>query len=152
MHTSVYTRKRGALVTMQQPFIIRCDYEFRASIIDSRFERGNDGEQMSSLSNVFCRLDIRGHENQSLATLGPRTITSRRPNLHEFAGSKCSLAASGCNVIFLRFKAMLGLTQLSNYLTLKGSFSAVSKPNFASKYALESSRRDLQNALPYTVL
>ena len=25
---------------------------------------------------------------------------------------------------------MLGLTQLSNYLTLKGSFSAVSKPNF----------------------
>ena len=26
---------------------------------------------------------------------------------------------------------MLALTQLSNYLTLKGSFSAVSKPNFA---------------------
>ena len=47
---------------------------------------------------------------------------------------------------------MLGLTQLSNYLTLKGSFSAVSKPNFASKYALESSRRDLQNALLCTVL
>ena len=32
---------------------------------------------------------------------------------------------------------VLGLTQLSNYLALKGSFSAVSKPNFASKYALE---------------
>ena len=48
--------------------------------------------------------------------------------------------------------AMLALTQLSNYLTLKGSFSAVSKPNFASKYALESSRRDLQNALLCTVL
>ena len=47
---------------------------------------------------------------------------------------------------------MLGLTQLSNYLTLKGSFSAVSKPNFASRYALESSRRDLQNALLCTVL
>ena len=30
-----------------------------------------------------------------------------------------------------------GLTQLSNYLTSKGSFSALSKPNFASKYALE---------------
>ena len=28
-------------------------------------------------------------------------------------------------------------TQLSNYLTLKGSFSAVSKPNFANKYAFE---------------
>ena len=43
-------------------------------------------------------------------------------------------------------------TQLSNYLTLKGSFSAVSKPNFASKYSLESSRRDLHNALLCTVL
>ena len=30
--------------------------------------------------------------------------------------------------------------------TLEGSFSAVSKPDFASKYALESSRRDLHNA------
>ena len=49
-------------------------------------------------------------------------------------------------------RPMLALTQLSNYLTLKGSFSAVSKPNFASKYALESSRRDLQNALLCTVL
>ena len=36
--------------------------------------------------------------------------------------------------------------------TWKGSFSAVSKPNFASKYALESSRRDLHNALLCTVL
>ena len=48
---------------------------------------------------------------------------------------------------------MLGLTQLhvSNYLTLKGSFSAASKPKFASKYALESFRRDLYNALLCTV-
>ena len=30
---------------------------------------------------------------------------------------------------------------------LQGSFSSVSKPNFASKYAFESSRRDLRNAL-----
>ena len=44
------------------------------------------------------------------------------------------------------------LTQLSNYPTLKGSFSAVSKRNFASKYALESSRRDLHNALLCTGL
>ena len=35
---------------------------------------------------------------------------------------------------------------------LDGSFSAVSKSNFASKYALESSRRDLHNALLYTAL
>ena len=31
--------------------------------------------------------------------------------------------------------------------TLHGSFSAVSKPNFARKYAFERSRRDLHNAL-----
>ena len=31
--------------------------------------------------------------------------------------------------------------------TLQGSFSAVSKPDFARKYAFESSRRDLHNAL-----
>ena len=47
---------------------------------------------------------------------------------------------------------MLGLTELSNYLTLKGSFSAVSKPNFASTHAFESSRRDLHKALFCTAL
>ena len=36
--------------------------------------------------------------------------------------------------------------------TLDGPFSAVSKPNFASKYSLENSRRDLHNALLCTVL
>ena len=36
--------------------------------------------------------------------------------------------------------------------TLQGSFSAVSKPNFASKYSLESSRRDLHDALLCTAL
>ena len=35
--------------------------------------------------------------------------------------------------------------------TLEGSFSAVSKRNFASKYALESSCQDLHNALLCTV-
>ena len=39
--------------------------------------------------------------------------------------------------------------ELSNFL---GSFSAVSKPNFARRYSLESSRRDLHNALLCTVL
>ena len=36
--------------------------------------------------------------------------------------------------------------------SLEGSFSAVSKPNVARKYALESSRRYLHNALLCTVL
>ena len=37
-------------------------------------------------------------------------------------------------------------------MRVRCSLSAVSKPNFARKYALESSRRDLQNALLCTVL
>ena len=36
--------------------------------------------------------------------------------------------------------------------TLQGSFSAVSKLNFVRKYAFESSRRDLHNALLCTAL
>ena len=36
--------------------------------------------------------------------------------------------------------------------TSQGSFSAVSKPNFARKCALENSRRDLHNALLCTAL
>ena len=36
--------------------------------------------------------------------------------------------------------------------TLQGSFSAVSKPNFASKDSFDSSRRDLHNALLRTAL
>ena len=36
--------------------------------------------------------------------------------------------------------------------SLEGSFSAVSKLNFACKYAFESSRRDLHNALLCTAL
>ena len=36
--------------------------------------------------------------------------------------------------------------------TLGGSFSAVSKPKFTSKFSSESSRRELHNALPCTVL
>ena len=36
--------------------------------------------------------------------------------------------------------------------TLQGSFSAVTKRNFARKYAFESSRRDLHNALLCTAL
>ena len=37
-------------------------------------------------------------------------------------------------------------------LRFQGSFSAVSKPNFAREYSLESSRRDLHNARLCTVL
>ena len=45
-----------------------------------------------------------------------------------------------------------GLTIGGMRQTLQDSFSAVSKPNFASKDAFESSRRDLHNALLCTAL
>ena len=48
--------------------------------------------------------------------------------------------------------AHLGDMYAESGQTLQGSFSAVSKPNFASKYSLESSRRDLHNALLCTDL
>ena len=69
---------------------------------------------------------------------------ARPPRRHESAGGGGLVG---------RAAAYVGSpTQLSNYLTLKGSFSAVSKQNFASKYGLESSRRDLRNALLCTFL
>ena len=43
-------------------------------------------------------------------------------------------------------------TMISGQETWQGSFSAVSQPNFARKYLLESSRRDLHNARLCTVL
>ena len=61
------------------------------------------------------------------------------------------LRAGGSLLLSLSTAYVGSPTQLSNYLTLKGSFSGVSKPKFASKYALESSRRDLQNTLLRTV-
>ena len=47
----------------------------------------------------------------------------------------------------LQRQANLGDLYAESGQTSQGSFSAVSKPKFASKYAFESSRRDLHNAL-----
>ena len=49
-------------------------------------------------------------------------------------------------------KFKFNISESSNLRTSQGSFSAVSKPNFASKYSLESSLRDLHNALLCIVL
>ena len=58
-----------------------------------------------------------------------------------------------CHPILLLFHlGNLGDLYTVSGQTLQGSFSAVSKPNFASKYSLESSRRNLHNALLCTVL
>ena len=54
--------------------------------------------------------------------------------------------------LFLGLEVNLGDLYTESGQTLQGSFSAVSTPIFASKYALESSRQDLHNALLCTVL
>ena len=64
----------------------------------------------------------------------PRQIGT--PTLHA-ASAHSRAGVRELRPLFEAPPAMLGLTQLSNYRTLKGSFSAVSKPHFASKYALE---------------
>ena len=63
-----------------------------------------------------------------------RAVAAAIPQVRQLARSTASRTSpnAGCR----------GMRQ-----NLAGSFSAVSKPNFASKYAFESSRRDLHNAL-----
>ena len=56
------------------------------------------------------------------------------------------------NLLFKQILYSILNFQILFVTTLEGAFSAVSKPNFASKYAFESSRRDLQNALLCTAL
>ena len=83
----------------------------------------------------------------SLRTLGSfsRLVEKRRRSLRSPALERRPNRAEA--------EPMLGLTQLSNYLTLKGSFERLYRSQVVQvKYALESSRRDLQNALLCTVL
>ena len=46
---------------------------------------------------------------------------------------------------YVKIKSLGGVNMWKLKQTLRGSFSAVSTPNFASKYSLESSWRDLQD-------
>ena len=80
---------------------------------------------------------------QNLASIQPRTSPLK------FAGSRRPPRAAGWTAE-RKLMRLLRDARLSCHgirQTLEGSFSAVSKPNFASKYAFESSRRDLHNAL-----
>ena len=74
---------------------------------------------------------------QNLASIQPRTSPPKF-----FPLDRCSSPAS-------RPKPRCSQRTVE---TLEGSFSAVSRRNFASKYAFESSRRDPHNALFCTTL
>ena len=71
------------------------------------------------------------------------------------SGDQCRLlciAAIHARVAICNVAEHLGDPYAESGQTLQGSFSAVSKPKFASKYSLESSCRDLHNALLCTAL
>ena len=76
--------------------------------------------------------------------MGRRTPASARSS--RSCGTLSSSIARSSRVVGVD-EHPLGIGQ-----TLQSSFSAVSKRNFARKYALESSRRDLHNALLCTAL
>ena len=70
---------------------------------------------------------------------------------------RCTITPRGAVMIILVI-IMIRICNNNNNLyaesgqTLGGSFSAVSKPNFTTKYLCENSRRDLHNTLRCTVL
>ena len=87
------------------------------------------------------------------------TCNSLSPPKKTFSIPKKGVPDFSCGTVLcyesrieLRLEGNLGDLYTESGQTLQGSFSAVSTPIFASKYALESSRRDLHNALLCTVL
>ena len=87
------------------------------------------------------------HLLQTVGTyLGPGLLSTFR-NLNAHHRNVLWVANKRFEISKFKFKIQRARTS-----ELQGSVSAVSKPNFASKYSLESSRRDLHNALLCTVL
>ena len=86
--------------------------------------------------------------SQSLTSIQPRTSPVK------FARSTNAPRSSAAGARAGRRRSRGGLRAGSGTAerTAEGSCSAVSKPNFPTKYALDSSRRDLHNALLCTVL
>ena len=124
----------------------------------SKFQMGSAGAFLISYRAVsFLRERERPDIVVDCSPVQPALQPADRPDGSSFRNFSCSafffLACVSCAILkrvhgrppgSTASSAMLGLTQLANYLTLKGSFSAVSKPTFGAKYVLESSRRDLQ--------
>ena len=74
-------------------------------------------------------------------------IPRRHRPYHQYRRAAGPESSWGASLGWVREHRVPGLRRHGIRQTLEGSFSAVSKPNFASKYAFESSRRDLHNAL-----
>ena len=101
------------------------------------------------LSNAYllAKIGVDTAENEPLEVWGENSI---QYSLHSLARSRLRLTA--LNQPSPAGAALLHGSPGGMRQTLQGSFSAVSTPIFASKYSLESSRRDLHNALLCTAL
>ena len=101
------------------------------------------------LSQKWCLLKFKNWSLGASTTALRLRVTTRVANRRHIWTLR-TLLSDGIHTAKLNSWMVKNLT---NQISLKsGSFAAVSKPNFASKYSLESSRRDPQNALLCTVL
>ena len=107
----------------------RCRYSRKRATFCQQFDKN---WQLPSRSNIAC-------------VLGDADPCSAEPR-------EAALSSQSCARV--RPRGPRGLAEGGHGMrqTLQDSFSAVSKRNFASKYAFESSRRDLHNALLRTAL
>ena len=96
-------------------------------------------EKERNLANILTKICNANPSGTPAAGRRPRTISER--------SAACGILPAPLREVVRGLRAVRSIGQ-----TLQGSFSAVSKPNFVSKYAFESSRRDLHNALLCTAL
>ena len=91
-------------------------------------------------------------DSRSVAGLARSVARDARSFAQVARAARASEAAAAASAVSKAAAARCLERELDAKKTLQGSFSAVSKPNFARKYAFESSRRDLHNALLCTAL
>ena len=124
-------------------------------ISDSLFQKIGFVFAWSCLVDFHNRLFIHlRNVNLLKLHLQPRN-RKRSPQCPEFQRSVCKFEIAPGTAIwgskFFNFSLNLRDLCTESGQTFQGSFSAVSKPNFASKYSSESSRWDLHNARLCTV-
>ena len=87
-----------------------------------KFDHLDEKSEQCSISNLSTKCETPSHPRG-------RAISQMSPSRRCAAAAQPSIGVGSVGPA--------GIRPTSNYLTLKGSFSAVSKPNFASKYSLE---------------
>ena len=135
--------------------------------MDLQFWRHRKHTDWTRKIQIKCWLVIFWDENNIVIFVLPRSPCTgyrRVGSLGEGGGESAQAqftnrwhgnCTEGMNRSLCRLRVLnqdLGDPYAESRQTLQGSFSAVPKPNFARKYALESSRRDLHNVRLCTVL